>query len=164
MQKITANIFLVLLLFTLSTCKKYPENTLWFKNPEKLYPFYGHLTTYKVNDIDSLDLLNNYYGSKSILQKNIRDAMFATFVEHGRVTCELIYGSSYGSSYGVIYYKFTTNKKQINIALTNDTTIYNKNIFIDGEVKWDIIRLSRNGHFSLKTTLNNGNKYEIQIR
>ena len=50
----------IISLFT--TCKKYPENTIWFKNPTDIPVINGHITAYVVNGIDSLDLLNLYYA------------------------------------------------------------------------------------------------------
>ncbi len=78
MKKIIFYILLASSLFSLTTCKKYPENRLWFKNPERIYPFQGNLTKYTVNGIDSLDLLNAYWGNQFGLVKDIRQIKFST--------------------------------------------------------------------------------------
>jgi hypothetical protein len=60
-----ANIFLIIivvfsaLLFT--TCKKYDENTLWFKKPEKAFAG-GYLTSFNVNGVDSLPMWDIIYS------------------------------------------------------------------------------------------------------
>ena len=46
-----------------TTCKKYEENNLWFKNPYKICPVNGYITEYKVNGDDSLLALNKYFGA-----------------------------------------------------------------------------------------------------
>lgn len=45
----------------------------------------------------------------------------------------------------------------------SDTTIFKKNIFIDKNTEWTILRLANKGPFKLETQLNNGNHYEIEI-
>lgn len=63
-------------------CKKYPENTLLFKNPKKLHPFIGTIRKYNVNRIDSLDLLNFYFVEKPYpFEKNMRKCNFYTTKE-----------------------------------------------------------------------------------
>lgn len=52
----------LVLIVLFSTCKKYPENNLWFKNPRKFSIIGGYITAYKVNGIDSLSYLNKYYA------------------------------------------------------------------------------------------------------
>ena len=57
-----------LILFT--TCKKYPENTLWFKNPKKLTFVCGKMTAYIVNGIDSLPYLDAYFKEPNVKFSN----------------------------------------------------------------------------------------------
>ncbi len=42
-------------------CKKYPENRLWFKKPEKVFKN-GRLTSFTVDNVDSIPLLNSTWG------------------------------------------------------------------------------------------------------
>jgi hypothetical protein len=158
MRKVFSYILLLSIIVTLSTCKKYPENTLWFKNPKKISPFYGHLKKYTVNGIDSLDLLNNYFGNQMGIVKDIRQARFDSYLEHGGYDCVLIVGGGASLSAGFKYYN---NKNYINLFCGGDTSIFRKNLFL-GEALWKILRLSKNA-FKATTTLNNGNKYEIEI-
>lgn len=160
MKKLVRHILFFFCFASLITCKKYPEDNLWFKNPEKLTPFQGYLTKYTVNSIDSLDLLNNYFGHAFGLPRNIRTSQFLTSVEKKQIDCVLNYS---GGLENGMDYEFINKKKYLKIFFYPDTTLFKKNIFIDKEVEWKIIRLARNGPFKIETTLNNGNKYEIQI-
>ncbi|MGZ4038593.1 MAG: hypothetical protein ACXVPQ_12240, partial [Bacteroidia bacterium] len=42
-------------------CKKYPENTLWFKSPEKVFKG-GHITVYTVDGIDKMPDIRSWYA------------------------------------------------------------------------------------------------------
>jgi hypothetical protein len=160
-QKIKIYLIAVIIVTLFSTCKKYPENALWFKNPEKLYPFQGYITKYEVDGIDSLDLLSKYYGNAYGLDKNFRNAKFATTENFKVIYCRVVHGNSGLSSR--IDYEFIKKKKYLHISLsTYDTTIYKKNIFISSEVEWQIVRLAKSGAFKLKTKYN-GKNYEIQF-
>lgn len=149
----------ILLLF--NSCKKYPENSLWFKNPEKLHPFNGYITKYNVNSVDSLDLLNNFFNNKVGLEKDIKKSQFHSYSEKGRLYTDFIYPNGFQSI--PISYSFSNKKKYMFVQMMNDTTIFKKNLFINESLEWEIIRLARKGSFKLKTTLANGNSYEIQI-
>ena len=152
--------FVLGLIFALSTCKKYPENTLWFKNPSKISPFYGFIKKYTVNGIDSLDLLNNYFGSAFGLDKNIRNVRFMTYYHGGRPDATIIFGNS-GISKSC-YYEYTKKNKFIILRSIIDTSIFKKILF-DPTIEWQILQLSTKKPFKAKTTLENGNTYEIEI-
>ncbi len=159
-QNIKTYLLLAILLLLFATCKKYPENNLWFKNPKKIYPFQGYITKYEVDGIDSLDLLNKFYGNQLGLNKNFREAKFTTYGDYGDTRCSLIFGGGLSSS---VNYEFVKKKKYLNINLSvGDTTVYKKNIFINFDVEWQIIRLAKSGSFKLKTK-HNGKNYEIQF-
>ncbi len=160
MEKIRLYVLFILLILLFSTCKKYPENALWFKNPEKLYPFQGYITKYEVDGIDSLDLLNKFYGNSIGLNKKLREAKFLTTVNFKKIDCRVVHGNGNSSSVG---YEFIKKKKYLHISLyASDTSVYRKNIFINFDVEWQIIRLAKSGSFKLKTK-HNGKNYEIQF-
>lgn len=149
----------VIVLF-FSTCKKYPENTLWFKNPDKLHPFIGSITKYNVNGIDSLDLMNIYFVEKPyFFEKSIRKCNFYTHKDTEFYTL-FVYPDALSV---VVKYDLVKKNKKMIVSLGQDTTIFKKNIFISDATEWDIIRLNRKGPLKLKTTLDNGNTYEIEI-
>ncbi|MFO0321129.1 MAG: hypothetical protein ACK504_01730 [Bacteroidota bacterium] len=174
MIKSTPIIFINLSIFILvglSACKKYPENTLWFKNPKNICPVNGYITSYKVNGIDSLDLLNSYYYKGPIppsyahksLVYDVRKEIFETeklnnrglhcartdFFRRSPVNCTILCG---------------WDDKHKNITLTvayTDEYYFAKNIFIENEHKWEVIYLDKHKKAKIKTTFDNGNTYEI---
>jgi hypothetical protein len=150
-----------LLLVAFLGCKKYPENNLWLKKPEKLLPFFDtHLTKYRVNGVDSLDLLNSYFQDRQGLVKDIRKALFKTERYSSYNRNSIIFESSMSIPF---LFEFTSKKKKIRFDLSSDPTIFNKNIFIDKNTEWTILRLARTGPFKIETKLENGNHYEIEI-
>ena len=151
-----------------SACKKYPENTLWLKNPKRICPVNGSITSYKVNGIDSLDLLDLYYkvypvstGDPYIDNPN-KEFKKELFISRTFSRKNGIYSVRtqhvYFSAISVIW---DQKKKSVIIYAPNsDTIYYKKNIFIE-EQYWEVIYLDKNGKSKIKTTFNNGNTYEI---
>lgn len=153
-----------LLFFT--TCKKYPENTLWFKRYSKIPVINGYITEYRVNGIDSLNFLNVYYkpvipNSHPPYNKTIRDIRQEKFEAYNRksvywgVNCDLYYSN--------MSYKWKSKGRAISIAGSVDTLYYRKQLFLNtkGEIEWDIQYLDKKGKKAkIKTTYNN-NTYEI---
>jgi hypothetical protein len=152
--------FGALILSNLSCHKKYkyPENT-YKGDPTKLKPFNGKLTHYVVNGVDSLTLLNAYYGNFNGIVKDISQSRFFTdeFSSHTRSFFNV------GSSLNIdINYNFIDKNRKMTINMYRDTALFKKNLFIDSNVEWEIVRLSNSGPFKIRTDFNN-NKYEIQI-
>lgn len=155
----------IISLFT--TCKKYPENTVWFKNPNDIAVINGHITAYVVNGIDSLDLLNLYYApilpnAANPFSKTVRDVKTEQFSARSQgsgyfdVSCDLFDGN--------LGFRWSSDKKSINIGGSPLPYYYNKQIFISnrsGEVVWQIIYLDKSGKKSKIKTTYNGNTYEI---
>ncbi len=159
-MKLIKNIFILFILVILFTgCKKYPENTLWFKNPKNIHPIQGHITKYMVNGIDSLDLMNAYFGNCSGIKKDLRNAYITYDDPHGYASRIYFGTSGCSSSTGISF--FSKNKKYCKIDNVIDTSILKRKLFLD--VDWKIIRLAETGPFKIETTLTNGNKYEIQF-
>jgi hypothetical protein len=164
MKTLFFKILLIIALFLgLVTCKKYPENNLWFKNPYNVDIMPGHITSYKVNGIDSLEFLNSYYmpvfpnssypytkEERNIYTEKVKSARV------GKVNFEIHTWLGKGSV------EWNEDKKSINIFFYQDSGYYKKNIFIAKEtIKWDIVYLDRKGKKTkIKTTYNN-NTYEI---
>lgn len=107
---IRISVLFVVCMLMLSNCKKYPENTLWFKNPEKVYPIIGYITKYSVNNIDSLSLLNAYFTNLTCSTKEFTNAYFSTSVSHSRIDCSVIFTGNCGLS-SPISYNFSKDKK-----------------------------------------------------
>ena len=164
--------------FALTTCKKYPDNILWFKRYKKISPFDSqsknkigtHLIKYTVNGIDSLDLLSTYFSTNvkwPNLVKDIRQATFYT-ARHSRYTWYSDIFFSDGSSnvtnpYNIsLGYDYKKEGKSIVLFHERDTGLFDKNIFIGPEIVWQILQIGKNP-FRATTTLENGNRYEIEI-
>jgi hypothetical protein len=160
MTPLVRHIFCFFILITLSTCKKYPDNTLWFKNPKKVSPFYGYLKKYTVNGIDSLDLLNNYFGHAfGLVVKDIRRARFDTEKHRsGWLEAKWIV-SGFTLPVGFDYLR---KNCYVHLSCGADTSIFKKILFISPDIEWQILQLGKDP-FKAKTTLENGNTYEIEI-
>ncbi len=158
-----------ILLFT--TCKKYPENRLWFVNPEKLQPFEGYIKSYKVNGSDGLEDLNNFRNKKLI--KRVEDFEFlerenSSDCHHCDNTGEIVTDGSLTIRFN---YVLLNKKKQLQIYSDlgdmptippSNETLMTKNIFVESGLVWDIIKLTRKGRLKIKT-VHQGNTYEIEI-
>ena len=164
------NVFVSTLIIVLffTTCKKYPENTLWFKNPEKLTPFSGRITVYKVNGVDSLDALNKYINRNALIIKNVREFDFLESYSKRENSVSIVTDNTFIIP---LEYQFVEKKKKIiiNCGLgksqlppPNDGPLITKNIFVEDGLIWDIVRLSKKGPFKIKTK-QNGYLYEIEI-
>jgi hypothetical protein len=164
MKFLVKNILLFqVIVIILAGCKKYPENRVWFttkKNLEKRLILNGYIKSYKVNGIDSLDLLNSYFtmNTNAHLYGNIRMCRLSEF-EDGIGDWKL------GDDCTVdLHHRLIDNDTKMNIFLGRDTRCFNKNIFIDVNVKWTILNFptKRKPGLKLKSIVN-GNTYEIQI-
>lgn len=165
-------IFFVSTLLLFTTCKKYkykyPESTYKWGDPAKAEncPFYGKLTAYNVNGIDSLELLNHYFVRSRFPTATIKDCEFVFTLNTAydiAFSALVVNVSSEGGAIGHTSYSFNDDKKSLRVFWNRND--YDKNLFISKDINWEIIRLSKDDKpFKLKTTLSNGNIYEIQIR
>ena len=159
-----------ILITCFTTCKKYPDNILWFKNPENLAPFNGYIKAYLVNGIDSTESLKNYLGSKFYVAAQYgatydRIAVTESDAKNANRHQPYLKYYAYSTSQAEFSYKYLSKKKQLIINNNiRDTSLYKKNLFIEDGLTWDIIQLSRKNKkdFKIKTTHNN-NTYEIHI-
>lgn len=163
-NKISLSCLLIVCSMIFTTCKKYPENTLWFKNPNKIKVINGYITEYKVNGIDSLDFLNIYYkpyipNSIYPYNKTNRDIRFESFTA---TNVTKTYWEIKSDLYETLYYRMQKDKKTIRIGGSIDTIYYKKQLFLDtkGNIDWQIQYLDKKGKSKIKTTYN-GNVYEI---
>lgn len=163
--------FYLLFLLPISySCKKYPENTIWFKNPKHIPVINGYITEYKVNGIDSLDLLNAYYMPYVVgvsppyppftnTQRDIRKEQF-------QACCQKYNYWQFNSDLYVLsdsHFSVKNKGKSITIDGSVDTRYFNKQLFLSskGDINWDIQYLDKKGKKSKIKTTYNGNTYEI---
>lgn len=142
-----------------NSCKKYPENNLWFKHPGKVlgerdYDRPWLLEYYSVNDIDSTnqDFLKAY--------KEVGIFMFKGDKTSIEYRCPGIIGG---------YIGFFESKKAVVFRYNpsyfhTDGSGYfsQRNIFLDPNIKWKIQKLSKKA-FWVITEFNNF-KYEMHFK
>lgn len=153
-----------------STCKKYPENNLWFKNPQKITFMEGHLTHWIVNGVDSIDYLDDYFENdfnNNPYTHSFADLEFKSNTEKKEQYSCTVYSPSdfqcLGNAILGIQYSYANKCKKIKIT-TISLGCYTKNIFIAQGLEWEIIYLDKKekGKRKMKTIYND-NTYEIQF-
>jgi hypothetical protein len=163
-QKNKNTLLVALLALFITACKKYPENNVWFSNPEKRAVLNGYLQMYEVNGIDSLELLNNYFpvpGNPGLI-RDIKECEFVQTEERSGLSSYWLLG---GSCILVTGQTFTKKGKKIKIFCEYSTLCFRKNIFINPDIEWTILYFpdKKKPIIKIKTTLENGNTYKIQI-
>jgi len=164
--KILRLILLFIVLITLQTCKKYPENNLWFKNPKRMSFIFGELTSYTVNGIDSLNLLNSYAIANSQFPKKDIQAYStcnACHNGHSFAFVGLLGNLPYSAIFSEGWFEYTAKGKKLKIYNNPDRDYYHKDIFIEQGVEWEIVYLSKKDDKRKMRTTYNGNVYEIQF-
>ena len=151
----------------LSNCKKYPENTLWFKNKNKLFIISpsAKLTGYTVNGIDSLQALNTYFAWNSNA-KDITQTHFDEFSDVHYGNSQTVYFQFSFNYLGRVEYgvNYSKDRKYVSFYYRNSSDTskpFRKNIFID-DGQWQIMKLDPKGIRKIKKTVN-GNTYELQF-
>ena len=167
----TKNTYLFLVAISLclffTTCKKYPENTLWLKSASKTIRGDWNLTFFEINGNDSLNSNVKQIGDKKINFTLTDGDKFLVQHTNGKIEVS-------GDSHFVGFWTISKNKKEIkiifNYTLENYTNQYNcvcynfQNIFAsyNEEITWQIEKLSRQD-FWITTNFNNL-KYELHFK
>jgi hypothetical protein len=145
-----------------NACHKYPENTLWFKKPEKAFKG-GLLTSYKVNGIDSLPMWDSIFNTPPNYNGwghpyDIRKAYFGYDYTERR--------GEVNSSIGHGNFAFINKKKDLSIYFDmRAVSIYPEpeyNLFLTKTGTWQILKLTKGGSLKIRRKYNN-KTYEIQI-
>jgi hypothetical protein len=119
------------------------------------YKFNGPLTKYEVNAIDSLNALSYYFQDTGMIYE-ISLYRFNTVIYSGspyilysgpNINCQLDY-------------VFSSDKKKLRIVFISSIK---KHLFVSDDTEWEILILCPKKPLKLRTRLNNGNIYEIQI-
>ena len=149
---------LILMLVLFASCKKYPENKLWFSSPEKAFEG-GRITLFTIDGADSLSKMN------SMWDLNVAECSFEL-----RKESKAEYIAS-GDFNGVINYlgnkELIINLVPEKFGFFSSTPIYNpinsngvSNKKSDG--RWDILKCTRDGQMKIRRTIN-GRTYEVQF-
>jgi hypothetical protein len=148
----------LLLLVLFISCKKYPENNLWFSSPERSFKG-GKITYFTVDGIDSLELMNSNWGM------NVTESKFE-LMKSSKHNCV-----ASGDFNGALEYM---GKSEIKIDLIpakygyfSQTQIYNpinSNGISSGrgDGRWYIIKCTRKGVMKIQRTVNS-RTYVIQF-
>lgn len=161
----------LLLLYCFTSCKKYPESKLWFKNPKKIPFIEGKMTHYIVNGIDSINYLDNYFYDDIYNNPYIyhfSDLKFvSSSVAKGDYNVSVDKPSNYAHVNGIIdniEYTYQNKGKQIKFYKTETMlSTYGKNIFVNDAIIWDIIYLKNKDEKRKIKGIYNANTYEIQF-
>lgn len=155
-------ILYILFFFSIFSCKKYPENNLWLKKPEKVFKG-GYLTSFKVNGVDSFPMWDAIYinapdNNGNGYKYDLRTAYFGyDFKDRG---------TSIWTEVGEGTLEFINKKKDITINFTMDEVLGlakpTYSIFSTKLSTWKILKLTKNGTLKIQRDYNN-KRYEIQI-
>jgi hypothetical protein len=144
-------------------CKKYPENNLWLKKPEKVFKG-GELTSYTVDGVDSFPMWDAIYNTPPDYNGmgyafDVRSTYFGyDYSDHkdNRIGSKLGYGTL----------DFINKKKEIAIwfVMTSPSGVAEAkyNVFLTENSTWKILKLTKSGTLKIQRTYNN-KIYEIQI-
>lgn len=152
-------IFFYLIIFT--TCKKYPENNLWFKTPDGTITGEWKLEKYSVNNVDSTnadDMQAYLYGSFTF-HKRENKGIFNQNDSSG----DLQFSTTLPSNGGLGKWSFDKKKKEILMSIGYVAVWQNnlqKLIFKNG--KWVIKKLTKKQFWV--TNQYNNTEYEIHFK
>ncbi len=148
----------LLLLAVLVSCKKYPENNLWLKNPTNVLargiyqPWI--LDFYSVDGIDS---------TQSNFLKAYREEGVSIYIEKGKPNLNWYRIADFSNS----AWEFVNHKKTIRFK--SSEMIYNsgsysnqRNIFMQRDLVWEIQKLNKK-EFFIKASYNS-REYEIHFK
>lgn len=158
------NIYILLIgiicvvLVSLTSCKKYPENDLWFKNPEKTFKG-GKLTDFTVNGVDSMPMWERIYTTPPyngfIYPFDVRTIEFIYTRERDELSSNIGYGNL----------QFFNNGKDVSISftmLTSGSATSKYNLFYTENSNWKILKLYKGGMMRIQRIYND-KTYEIQF-
>ncbi len=138
------------------SCKKYPENKLWFKNPTTTFKG-GKITSYTINGNDRMAYFRNLYRSFPFNQygHSIDDVFDIPFEYNpGNEDFDLEYGG------GIL--RFSETKREVEITFEPINFEYGaENIFVD-RLSWKVLKLTKDGIMKIQAKYN-FKTYEIQF-
>jgi hypothetical protein len=147
---------LILITLAVSSCKKYPENKLWFKKPERVFKG-GKITMYTINGVDQMPSIRAMYNTfpYNYFGKAIPDVFDLTLdYESG--------GGNLTTEYGEGAMTFSKKGKDVTIQFNQKNQEYGAvNMFV-APMSWKILKLTKEGQMKIQG-LNNYKLYVIQF-
>lgn len=149
-------LFIAALTVFLSGCKKYPENTLWFSQPDKVFKG-GKITSFTMNGIDQMQKYRdkykyfpyNFYGSSIA---DVYQTEFTFNAGEKEITSDIGEGS----------FKFSETKREIEINFKPVNWQYGAESIFMGYLSWKVLKITSDGQLKIQTNYNY-KKYEIQF-
>ena len=145
-----------------NTCKKYPENTLWFKTPYSAINF-THIKNYTIDGIDSIPMWNTIYNTPPYGGFPAHNELWDITAFSWRVDTKI---NEIYSDLGAGSFHLFNNKKELYMFFKMytgiDGQIPKNNIFYSEESNWKIIKLTKDGNLKIQRTYNN-KVYEIEF-
>ena len=138
------------------SCKKYPENKLWFKKPEQVFKG-GKITSYTINQIDQMPYYRNLYKSfpYNWFLHSVDDIFELPFEYEAA-------GENFNSDYGQGNLKFSETKHEIEISFKPFNQDYGaESIFVHG-MTWKVMKLTKDGQLKIQAKYN-FKVYEMQF-
>lgn len=146
----------LLAIFFFSGCKKYPENTLWFKNAEKVFKG-GRITSYTADGQDLMPYYKNLYSTfpYNYCGQKLEDALSLNFnydASKKELTGDLGEGSL----------QFSGTKREVAIIFHPVNEDFGaENIFL-ARLSWKVLKLTKDGQLKIRADYN-FKTYEIQF-
>jgi hypothetical protein len=154
-------LFATAIISLLTTCKKYPENDLWFKSPESAFVG-GKFTSFTVDGVDSMPMWDAIYNSLpdhngyGTLNLDPREIFFSVDKTNGTISCSVGSGS----------FHFFNNSKEIYMffKMEEHPPLYfpKYNLFYTVEGNWNILKLTKSGTMRIQRAYN-GKVYEMEF-
>lgn len=146
----------IAIVFGFSACKKYPENNLWLKKPEKAF-YGGKITSYTANGIDLMPYYKTLYSTfpYNNYGQSIDNVFHVFYVWNPS-------NNDFVSDIGIGSLKFSKTKKEVEINFKPVNSGNNtENIFLNN-LSWKIIKLTKSGQLKIQADYN-FKKYELQF-
>ena len=163
------NILIILVLVMLFTaCKKYPQNFLIFKSPQKVLVG-GYLNAYTVNGMDSMPMWDAIYSDPTTYSNGYCPGLKAKNININNDYSDKN-GFYISSVIGSGTWKFYNNKKYLHVNFNmninnycNVTVVPKYNLFLTSNGDWKILKLTTDGVIRIQRTYNN-KVYEIEFK
>jgi len=150
-------VFITLVMIVSFTgCKKYPENTLWFKNAEKVFKG-GRITSYTANGQDLMPYYKNLYSTfpYNYCGQKLDDALSLHF-NYDNSNKEI------SSDLGEGSFKFSKTKKEVAIIFHPVNEDFGAENIFQARLSWKVLKLTKDGQLKIQADYN-FKTYEIQF-
>ncbi|MBL7896053.1 MAG: hypothetical protein JNK50_12230 [Bacteroidia bacterium] len=146
----------LVMIVSFSGCKKYPENTLWFKNAEKVFKG-GRITSYSADGQDLMPYYKNLYSTfpYNYCGQKLDDALSLHF-NYDNSNKEI------SSDLGEGSFKFSKTKKEVAIIFHPVNEDFGAENIFQARLSWKVLKLTKDGQLKIRADYN-FKTYEIQF-